>query len=96
MLYNRNAVDTAIPIIVDGNPVYTQTNVSISGSSATTFSFDPTVVKGGVIEIRFGGDWNVGIDNIGFSQELVPEPASLFVLSAGFAGLLCARRRARA
>ncbi|GIV04987.1 MAG: hypothetical protein KatS3mg016_0562 [Fimbriimonadales bacterium] len=93
---NTNRTLPFLQVLVDGNPVYTQTNVSISGSSATTFSFDPTVVKGGAIEIRFGGDWNVGIDNIGFSQELVPEPASLFVLSGGLAELLRARRRARA
>jgi len=47
---------------------------------ANTFSFDPNVVKGGVIEIRFGNDWNVAIDNIGFSQELIPEPASITLL----------------
>ena len=59
---------------------------------ANTFSFDPNVVKGGVIEIRFGNDWNVAIDNIGFSQELIPEPASLTLLGAGLAGLALRRR----
>ena len=77
---------------MDGNPVFTQTNVAISGTTANTFSFDPNVVKGSVIEIRFGSNFNVGIDNIGFSQELIPEPASLTLLGAGLAGLALRRR----
>ena len=81
-----------LQVLVDGNPVFTQTNVAISGTTANTFSFDPNVVKGGVIEIRFGNDWNVAIDNIGFSQELIPEPASLTLLGAGLAGLALRRR----
>ncbi|MFN7016083.1 MAG: PEP-CTERM sorting domain-containing protein [Fimbriimonadales bacterium] len=84
-----------LQVLVDGNLVYSATNVPISGSTANTFSFDPNTTKGSVIEIRFGGDWNVGIDNIGFSQELIPEPASLLALGAGLAGLIRLRRRTR-
>ena len=50
------------------------------------------MVKGGVIEIRFGNGWNVAIDNIGFSQELIPEPASITLLVGGLAGLALRRR----
>ncbi|MCS7208652.1 MAG: PEP-CTERM sorting domain-containing protein [Fimbriimonadales bacterium] len=92
---NTDRVLPFLQVLVDGNPVLTQTNITISGSTANTFSFDPNVVKGGVIEIRFGGDWNVGIDNIGFSQEFIPEPASLLALGAGLAGLAGQRRRIR-
>lgn len=81
-----------LQVLVDGNAVFTQTNVAISGTTANTFSFDPNVVKGSVIEIRFGSNFNVGIDNIGFSQELIPEPASLTLLGAGLAGLALRRR----
>jgi hypothetical protein len=89
---NTNRTLPFLQVLVDGNPVFTQTNVAISGTTANTFSFDPNVVKGGVIEIRFGNDWNVAIDNIGFSQELIPEPASLTLLGAGLAGLALRRR----
>jgi hypothetical protein len=41
-------------VLVDGNPVFTQTNITISGTTADTFTFDPNAVKGRVIEIRFG------------------------------------------
>lgn len=81
-----------LQVLVDGNAVFTQTNIVISGTTANTFSFDPNAVKGGVIEIRFGNEWNVAIDNIGFSQELIPEPASLTLLGAGLAGLALRRR----
>jgi hypothetical protein len=81
-----------LQVLVDGNAVFTQTNVAISGSTANTFSFDPNVVKGGVIEIRFSNNWNVAIDNIGFSQELIPEPASITLLVGGLAGLALRRR----
>ena len=81
-----------LQVLVDGNAVFTQTNIVISGTTANTFSFDPNAVKGGVIEIRFGNDWNVAIDNIGFSQELIPEPASITLLVGGLAGLALRRR----
>ena len=81
-----------LQVLVDGNAVFTQTNIVISGTTANTFSFDPNVVKGGVIEIRFGNNWTVAIDNIGFSQELIPEPASITLLVGGLAGLALRRR----
>jgi hypothetical protein len=81
-----------LQVLVDGNAVFTQTNIWISGTTANTFSFDPNVVKGGVIEIRFGNNWTVAIDNIGFSQELIPEPASITLLVGGLAGLALRRR----
>jgi hypothetical protein len=68
-----------LQVLVDGNPVFTQTNITISGTTADTFTFDPNAVKGRVIEIRFGGNWNVGIDNIAFSQTggCEPNPADV-------------------
>jgi hypothetical protein len=68
-----------LQVLVDGNPVFTQTNITIGGTTADTFTFDPNTVKGRVIEIRFGGNWNVGIDNIAFSQTggCEPNPADV-------------------
>jgi hypothetical protein len=68
-----------LQVLVDGNPVFTQTNITISGTTADTFTFDPNTVKGRVIEIRFGGNWSVGIDNIAFSQTggCAPNPADV-------------------
>jgi hypothetical protein len=66
-----------LQVLVDGNPVYTQTNVLISGTTANTFAFDPNAVKGRVIEIRFGNNNNVAIDNIAFSQSGCENPADV-------------------
>jgi hypothetical protein len=66
-----------LQVLVDGNPVFTRANINISGTTADTFTFDPNVVKGRVIEIRFGGNYEVGIDNIAFSQACTPNPADV-------------------
>lgn len=89
-------IDRTLPflqVLVDGSPVLTEQNVLISGTTAKTYTFDPNVTKGSVVEIRFGGDWNVGIDNIAFSQEVIPEPATVIALGAGLAGLALRRRK---
>jgi hypothetical protein len=72
--YLANQTLPFLQVLVDGNPVYTQTNVLISGTTANTFAFDPNAVKGRVIEIRFGNNNNVAIDNIAFSQTGGCEP----------------------
>lgn len=72
--YLANQTLPFLQVLVDGNPVYTQTNVLISGTTANTFAFDPDAVKGRVIEIRFGNNNNVAIDNIAFSQTGGCEP----------------------
>ena len=68
-----------LQVLVDGNPIYTQTDIPINTTTADTFTFDPDTVKGRVIEIRFGNDWGVGIDNIAFSQTggCEPNPADV-------------------
>jgi len=79
--WRRDRTLTFLQVLVDGNPVFTQANITISGTTANTFTFDPDVVKGRVIEIRWadhtGG--SVGIDNIAFSQTggCAPNPADV-------------------
>lgn len=82
--------DRTLPLLeirVDNSVVFSQTNVAITGTGFNLFSFDPSVYKGGTVEIFFGNDWNVAIDDIEFSQELIPEPASGLMLLTGLAGL---------
>jgi len=78
---NTDRILLFLQVLVDGNPVYTQSNIPISGTTANTFSFDPNVVKGSVIEIRWADNTGacVGIDNIAFSQTggCEPNPADV-------------------
>ena len=79
--YLANQTLPFLQVLVDGNPVYTQSNIPISGTTANTFTFDPDVVKGRVIEIRWADNTGacVGIDNIAFSQTggCEPNPADV-------------------
>lgn len=83
--------DRTLPLLeicVDNSVVFSQTNVAITGTGFNLFSFDPNVYKGDSVEIFFGNDWNVGIDDIEFSQEVVPEPASGLMLLTGLTGFI--------
>jgi len=78
---NTDRILLFLQVLVDGNPVFTQSNIPISGTTANTFSFDPNVVRGRVIEIRWADNTGacVGIDNIAFSQVggCEPNPADV-------------------
>lgn len=63
-------VDESGNLLLDlGSPV------SISGTTYT--QFNPNYSRAGVLRLQFGADWHLGIDNITFSQTVVPEPTSL-------------------
>lgn len=67
---NVRLADEAGNLLLDlGSPV------SVSGSSFT--SFNPNYTHAGVLRLQFGTNWRVGIDNIAFSQSVVPEPTSV-------------------
>jgi len=77
-------------ILVDYSPVDI---MGVSGHS----SFSPNMMSE-VIKIRFGTDWDVGIDNINFDQvsnssNPVPEPATMFLLGGGLLGMLGIKRK---
>ncbi len=90
---NTNRTLPLLEIRVNKTVLFSGTNIAITGQGFNQFTFNPNQYKGGVVEIFFGNDWNVGIDDIEFSQELIPEPASLLALGAGLAGLFGLRRR---
>jgi len=46
-------------------------------------------ISGSELTIRWGNDWNIGIDNINFDQQMnpVPLPSALGLLGFGLLGL---------
>ncbi len=72
---------------------------TILGAGPTHNSFSPNITSSGPISIVWGTNWNIGIDNINFSQRQtqggipVPEPTTLALLGLGLAGLGFRRKR---
>lgn len=82
------------------NVLYSSLNFALPGNTSPHISFDfNTPLVGQSIRIEFdltglgGNSDNVGIDNIAFSQQPVPEPMTMVGLATGLA--LIARRRRR-
>jgi hypothetical protein len=82
-----------------GNNLYYEANVPVPGTGHTHYTF--TTAQAPVIKILFDGSTaydadDVSIDNIIFSQQPVPEPATLLLAGLGFAGLARLGKRRRA
>lgn len=84
-----------VAIAVDGStvldenrtiPNYATDNASYRYSFATPYT-------GNSISITFGNAWWHAIDNVGFSQGAVPEPASMIALGVGALALIRRRRK---
>lgn len=89
---NRN---TQFIVEVDGQVAF-DSNVTAPGQGFARLGEDQfwqgTNIR---ISVPDNRDWfNVGVDNIAFSQQPIPEPATMIGLALG-AGLLAARRRRR-
>lgn len=84
----------AITVSDGTNTLFSASNVLAEGQGHTTLS--PNVWAQQLIltlDIRLGGDSDcVGIDNIKFSQSMVPIPGTLALLGSGLLGLISWRR----
>lgn len=97
--------DRSSGIFINYDATSLNLSTTVAGSGPSHSSFAPNVTYGGDVTIRWGADWNVGIDNISFRQiqcgpnvagcvpGQVPEPASLALLGIGLASLGFMRRR---
>lgn len=81
-----------------GTILWDASNTLVLGTGSTHSTFTPPNLSGSTLRIQWGTNWNIGIDDITFSQAevaAVPEPASLAMLSIGgvAAALVVARRK---
>jgi hypothetical protein len=86
-------LDAGLNVLWDGSG-------TVLGAGPSHSSYAPNITSSGPLHIRFGSNWNVGIDNINFDEldATVPEPGTLALLGAGLllAGALRARTGRRA
>ena len=85
--------------VVDANNtvLWTAPDLTVLGAGPTHSAFSVNVTSSIPIYLRFGNTYNIGIDNIRFSQAPVsaPEPGSLVLLALGGAALGLARKKKR-
>ena len=86
--------------VVDANNtvLWSAPDLTVLGAGPTHSAFSVNVTSTIPIYLRFGNTYNIGIDNIQFSQSPVsaPEPGSLILLALGGATLGLARKKKRA
>ena len=76
----------------NGTDLWNQSGATIL--NATHSSFTPSVTSSKLV-LEYGTNWNIGIDNVNFTQMSapVPEPVSMLILSTGLLGLAHRRRK---
>ncbi|WP_152052786.1 hypothetical protein [Tautonia marina] len=83
--------------IVDGNDnllLDLGADLTILGAGPSHSTFQPNFTHAGPIKLQWGVNWNIGIDNIRFSQTrltVIPEPSSMTIVLLGGALLVSAR-----
>lgn len=90
-----NAVRTAQRLRVmdlSGNILWSSEPTTLP-SGPTHLSFSPEISSTTGLILEMGNDWNIGIDNVSFSQTAVPEPATLALMGVGLSGLLLKRKK---
>jgi hypothetical protein len=85
----------------EGNPIISLSNVTISETARTSFDYSTDPFKDDVLVLEFNssnlGNFAdaIGLDNIVFSQTLVPEPGALLPMILCIASTLLLRRDVR-
>jgi len=83
-----------VAVVVDGITVLSESRAIPNGANNSNYRYlFATPYTGSSISITFGNAWWHAIDNVGFSQSAVPEPASMIALGCGALALIRRRRK---
>ena len=85
----------------EGNVLFEQSNVAISGTTGDTFAFSEPFVDNALTLFFDSSNLgslsdNIAFDNIRFAQSVVPVPATLALFGSGLLGLIGIARRKKA
>lgn len=75
----------------NGNILWNQDGTMVLGANNAHSSYAPNI-SGSSLILEFGNNWNIGVDNINFTQEPVPEPATMTALAVGALALIRRKR----
>lgn len=69
--------------VVDGanTVIWGGSGVTVHGAGPTHDHYAPNLTSTGPLRIQFGPNYNVGIDNVRFSESPIPEPSSYALLA---------------
>lgn len=83
--YPSNERNAAVLTITDGqgNVLFDMSNSTVGNSTTNEANLYTPNLVASELTIAWGNDWNIGIDNVNFDQEAVPEPATLSLLALG-------------
>ncbi|RYG24015.1 PEP-CTERM sorting domain-containing protein [bacterium] len=77
----------------NGSVFWSAPSLIVNGAGPSHSNYSPNIVSSTSITIEWGSNWNIGIDNVSFAQQAVPEPATMAALGLGLAALARRRRR---
>lgn len=91
--YFQNDLEAVRIRVMDGNGnvLWNRDGTIVSGTGASHSSYSPSV-SGSSLILEFGSNWNIGVDNINFTQQPVPEPATMTALAVGALALIRRKR----
>lgn len=88
----NRALDALQVLDAAGNVVWDSGVDTISGTGGTHDTFMPNIV-GQELTIRWGKDWNIGVDNVNFDQVSdVPVPAAAWLFLSALVGLRAVKK----